>query len=156
MSAVIDSLFDIRPMQVDDLDAIMAIEQKVYDYPWTIGIFRDCLRVGYTCTVLHNHEDLIGYCVMSTAAGESHILNISVSKDYQGKGYGRVLAEHMIDTASKQKSEMVLLEVRPSNRSALHLYHNLGFNEVGIRKQYYPASNGREDALILAYTLLPA
>jgi ribosomal-protein-alanine N-acetyltransferase len=156
MNAVIDSVFNIRPMQPEDLDAIMAIELKIYDYPWTVGIFRDCLRVGYTCTVLENHEDIIGYCVMSTAAGESHILNVSVSKEYQGQGYGSVLVKHMIDTACKQKSEMVLLEVRPSNRSALHLYHKLGFNEVGIRKQYYPSSNGREDALILAYTLLPA
>jgi ribosomal-protein-alanine N-acetyltransferase len=155
MSAVIKPLINVRPMQREDLDDIMVIEQQVYEFPWTQGIFRDCMRVGYQCTVLEHRDRLAGYCVMSSAVGESHVLNVSVDQPQQGMGFGRILLEHMIETAYKQKSEVVLLEVRPSNRAALHLYHKLGFNEVGIRKEYYPADNGREDALILARTLLP-
>jgi ribosomal-protein-alanine N-acetyltransferase len=140
-------------MRFDDLAGVVAIEQQAYDFPWTEGIFRDCLRVGYCCRVLEEAGELLGYGVMSVGAGESHLLNVCVLPDAQGKGLGRLLLDHMVSIARRYGVESVLLEVRPSNKRAIHLYHKLGFNEVGIRKGYYPDVNGREDALILALAL---
>jgi ribosomal-protein-alanine N-acetyltransferase len=153
MSAVIKSNNSIRIMRYDDLDEIMEIEEQAYDFPWSRGIFTDCLRVGYTCLVHESVDEIHAYAVMSTGAGESHILNVCVREDMQGLGLGRQLVEHLVKIAKNMKSDVILLEVRPSNRPALALYHELGFNEVGIRKAYYPTSEGREDALILAMSL---
>jgi ribosomal-protein-alanine N-acetyltransferase len=137
-------------MQDDDLDEIMRIELKAYPYPWTRGIFSDCLRVGYCCWVLEVDDRLVGYGVMSIGVGEAHVLNICVDPQQQRKGYGHVILEHLIGIARRHDMEMCLLEVRPSNTAAVALYHASGFNEVGVRKNYYPDENGREDALILA------
>jgi ribosomal-protein-alanine N-acetyltransferase len=140
-------------MQEDDLDEIMRIELKAYPYPWTRGIFSDCLRVGYCCWVLEVDETLVGYGVMSIGVGEAHILNICVDPQQQRQGYGHTILEHLIGIARRHDTEMCLLEVRPSNTAAVALYHASGFNEVGMRKNYYPDENGREDALILARNL---
>lgn len=155
MSAVIQPCNFIRLMQHEDLNEIIAIETLAYQYPWTIGIFKDCLRVGYTCLVLESGDGIIGYGVMSCGAGEAHILNICVVPEQQCQGLGKLIVEYLIERAHKFHADIILLEVRPSNRAALAVYHNLGFNEVGSRYNYYPADNGREDALILAMDLLP-
>lgn len=154
MSAVLRvSNAGLRPMLESDLTAVMEIERRAYDFPWTLGIFRDCLRVGYCCWVYEREAVLEGYGVMSVAAGESHILNLCVRPESQRRGIGRRMLRHLMGLARRHRVDMVLLEVRPSNAGAVHLYESLGFNEVGVRRNYYPADNGREDALILACAL---
>jgi [ribosomal protein S18]-alanine N-acetyltransferase len=144
----------IRPMRETDLAAVMRIEVRAYDYPWTYGIFQDCLRYGYCCWVFERDDCVDGYGVMSIAAGEAHILNLCVRPEVRRHGLGRKILNYLVDLARRHDADSVLLEVRPSNRAAVSLYHELGFNEVGTRRNYYPAENGREDAMILAKTLL--
>lgn len=154
MSAVgkIDSSF-LRPLQTSDLDAVMAIERAAYRYPWTPGIFRDCLDTGYNCWALLTGQGLSGYSVMSVMAGESHLLNICIDPQLQHCGLGRLLLEHMIGVAAEHHASLLLLEVRPSNAAAIALYEKMGFGEIGLRKDYYPADKGREDGLILALNI---
>jgi len=143
----------LRPMRLADLPQVMGIEKKVYPFPWSEGIFRDCLRVGYFCQVLEGEEGLRGYGVMSVAADECHLLNISIHPDYQAQGLGKTLVNHLLDVARHYRARMAFLEVRESNHIARRLYEKIGFNEIGVRNRYYPADKGREDALILAMTL---
>ena len=143
----------IRPLAIADLDAVMDIESHAYDFPWTQGIFRDCLRVGYCCWCYENDGLIQGYGVMSVAAGESHILNITVRRESQQQGIGGKLMKHFLQLARRHDADTVMLEVRPSNVSAISLYEKMGFNEIGVRRNYYPADEGREDALLLALSL---
>jgi len=136
-----------------DLDAVMEIESRAYDFPWTQGIFRDCLRVGYCCWCYEIDGLIQGYGVMSVAAGESHILNISVRPESQRQGIGSKLMKRFMQLARRHDADTVMLEVRPSNKLAIKLYEKLGFNEIGVRRNYYPAHQGREDALLLALSL---
>jgi [ribosomal protein S18]-alanine N-acetyltransferase len=142
-----------RPMQEEDVRAVLEIERRAYKYHWTEGIFRDCLRVGYGCWVMELHGAVAGYGVLSLVVGEAHLLNICVAPEWQGKGYGNQLLEHFMELARERSASQMLLEVRPSNTAALALYRRRGFNEVGLRKAYYPSEKGREDALILAIDL---
>ena len=143
----------IRPLTGADLDAVMEIEVRAYDFPWTEGIFRDCLRVGYCCWCYENDEMIQAYGVMSAAAGESHILNLTVRPESQRQGIGSRLLKHFQQLARRHGADTLMLEVRPSNRNAISLYEKLGFNEIGVRRNYYPAAEGREDALLLALSL---
>jgi ribosomal-protein-alanine N-acetyltransferase len=136
-----------------DLDTVMDIESHAYDFPWTQGIFRDCLRVGYCCWCYENDGLIQGYGVMSVAAGESHILNITVRPESRRQGIGGKLMKHFLQLARRHDADTVMLEVRPSNVSAISLYEKMGFNEIGVRRKYYPADEGREDALLLALSL---
>jgi len=155
MSAIlVDQGSRLRPLGVPDLDAVMAIEQRAYDFPWTKGIFRDCLRVGYCCWCYENDGCIEGYGVMSVAAGESHILNLTVRPESQRRGIGRKLMTHFLQLARRHNADVVMLEVRPSNHAAIALYQKCGFNEIGMRRNYYPAEDGREDALLLALSLV--
>lgn len=140
-------------MQVEDLDAVMQIEESVYQFPWTRKIFFDCLHVGYQCSVCENDDRLLGYCIASAAAGEAHILNLCVSPSERRHGIGRNLLQTQIEVFREGPLETVFLEVRESNTIAIALYDDVGFNEIGRRRAYYPAANGREDALILALNL---
>jgi ribosomal-protein-alanine N-acetyltransferase len=154
MSAILrDPGARLRPMTDADVDAVMAIERAAYEFPWTVGILRDCLRVGYSCWVMENGQDIQAYAVMSVGGGEAHILNLCVHPQQQRRGLGRKLLGHLIALARRHAADTLLLEVRPTNRAALALYKQAGFNEVGVRKAYYPARDGREDALILALSL---
>ena len=154
MSAVVQTPeLNIRPMTADDVDAVMAIEVSVYEYPWTKRIMADCLRVGYHCMVGEVDGTLAGYCIMSSGAGEAHILNLCVANEFQRRGLGKYLLTAMLDKAWASDTENVFLEVRPSNYPAITLYEQLGFNQIGTRKDYYPAKHGREDAVILALNL---
>ena len=152
MSAILKPHIGLRPMQEDDLETIMNIEQDTYRFPWTRGIFHDCLHVGYSCWVYESEGGIEAYGVMSLGAGEAHILTIVVYAFSRGKGLGKMMMQHLLHIAKSYKVQTVLLEVRPSNKAAIRLYHSLGFNEVGIRPNYYPAEKGREDALIMALT----
>lgn len=144
----------IRPLTGADLDAVMEIEIRAYDFPWTQSIFRDCLRVGYCCWCCENEGIIQGYGVMSAAAGESHILNLTVHPESQRQGIGSKLLKHFLQLARRHGADTIMLEVRPSNRKAINLYEKLGFNEIGVRRNYYPAEDGREDALMLALNLV--
>lgn len=144
----------LRPMTVEDIEVIMTIERRAYEYPWSEGIFRDCLNVGYCCWVCEEGSTIAGYAVMSVGAGESHILNLCVRPESRRRGLGRRMLKHMLNIARGHQADTALLEVRPSNRDAIALYTTVGFNEVGIRKAYYPAANGKEDAIIFALSLL--
>jgi len=143
----------LRRMREADLAQVIKIEHACYEFPWTLGIFRDCLRVGYDCYVYQGPSGLIGHGVMSAAAGECHLLNICVHADWQRRGLGRRLVEFLLDVARTRKIHTALLEVRVSNALAHRLYTSLGFNEVGMRHHYYPGRGGREDAIILAREL---
>ena len=155
MSAVIEESFNgIRPMQEVDLDEVIAIEEAVYPFPWTRGIFHDCLLVGYSCWVYQEQQEIVGYVVMSMAAGEAHILTLAVHPDKQGQGYAKHILDHVLETSRERDVSTIYLEVRPSNQRAIDIYQKAGFNEIGIRKDYYPAEDGREDALVMAFTLL--
>ncbi len=143
----------LRPLVMADLDAVMEIEERAYGFPWTHGIFRDCLRVGYCCWCYENEGRILGYGVMSVAAGESHLLNLTVRPDSQRQGIGNKLLKHFLQLARRHDADTVMLEVRPSNKPAIGLYDKHGFNEIGVRRNYYPAAEGREDALILALSL---
>jgi ribosomal-protein-alanine N-acetyltransferase len=136
-----------------DIDAVMAIELSVYTYPWTNRIMADCMRVGYHCSIGEVDGVLASYCIMSTGAGEAHILNLCVAEEFQRRGLGQLLLTNMLDEAKEEGIEDIFLEVRPSNYAAIVLYERLGFNQMGTRKDYYPAKNGREDAVILALNL---
>lgn len=147
-------LAQLRPMHADDVDAVMAVERTAYPYPWTTGIFQDCLRIGYCCWVAEADEGIVGYAVMSIGAGEAHLLNLCVAPVRQRTGLGRQMLDSMLELARSHRAKTMFLEVRPSNAAALHLYRVSGFVEVGLRNGYYPASRGqREDAVVLALPL---
>jgi ribosomal-protein-alanine N-acetyltransferase len=139
----------IRNLTADDLARVNEIEQSAYPYPWTTGIFDDCLRVGYQCTGLQTGRLLVGYAIQSQAVGESHLLNLCISPDWQGMGYGALLLDHAIHIARKQDCESMFLEVRPSNPVGLGLYERRGFVILGRRPDYYRSDQGREDAIIM-------
>lgn len=145
----------LRPMREADLDVIMAIETRAYPFPWTMGIFRDCLRAGYPAWVLSGREATIGYGVISLAADEAHVLNLCIAPERQGRGHGRYLLRALVKLAGERGAQRLFLEVRPSNPQAIALYHSEGFNEIGRRPRYYPTRDGREDALVMAMEFLP-
>ena len=145
----------IRLMQPADLKAVAEVERAAYDYPWSLGIFRDCLLAGYYAIVLEIDGIVSGYSIMSIAAAEAHVLNLCVHPRVQHRGYGRRLLNAQLAKARDAQADKVLLEVRPSNTNALALYRSVGFEESGIRPAYYQARWGREDAVILAASLRP-
>ena len=155
MSAVVkQARLAFRPLHEEDLPVILTIEEAAYAFPWSLIIFEDCLKMGYSTWVLERDGCIIGYSIMSIAVGECHLLNLCVHPDYQRMGHGEMLRDHMLDLAQKHRAEMAFLEVRPSNATARRLYQNKGFDEVGMRRNYYPAHFGREDAVIMARSLV--
>ena len=143
----------LRPMGVSDLDAIMAIERINFPFPWTEGNFKDSMNSGYMCLVMEQGKQLMGYAVLMMVLDEAHLLNISVAQSHQGQGWGRYLLVQMMEIGREKGGRNMFLEVRPSNHSALGLYESMGFNEMGIRPGYYPAHNGREDAVLMGMAL---
>ena len=142
-----------RLMTEYDMPVILDIEKRSYQFPWSEGIFHDCLRFGYSSWVIEVERQVIGYGVMSLAVNECHILNLCVDPDEQGQGVGRRMLHQLLIIARAREADTAFLEVRPTNYQALSLYFSEGFNEIGLRKNYYPALFGREDAIILAKTL---
>ncbi|MGD8710816.1 MAG: ribosomal protein S18-alanine N-acetyltransferase [Ectothiorhodospiraceae bacterium] len=143
----------IRPMRDTDVAAVADIEEAAYDFPWSPGIFRDCLRMGYDCAVHLAEDRVVGYVVMSFGGGEAHILNIAVAPDVHHRGFGRRLLRRAIRQARRLGAQDMFLEVRPSNTAALALYRDEGFHVVGRRRHYYPTESGREDAMVLRLDL---
>ena len=140
-------------MVASDLDAIAAIEQAEYTHPWTRGNFSDSLEAGYHCWVVECGGVLAGYTVVMVAAGEAHLLNLTVAAPWQRKGLGRALLAFALKLARDYGGEKIFLEVRPSNVAARALYASAGFREVTVRRDYYPAESGREDAVVLGLSL---
>jgi len=136
-----------------DLTAVVDNELHAYAFPWTRGIFEDCLRGEQDCRVACLGNEIIGHGIVSFGAGESHLLNVCIRRESQGSGYGRELVLHMIGRARRFGASVTFLEVRPSNLIAIRLYETIGFNEIGIRRDYYPAQSGHEDARVLVLDL---
>ena len=154
MNARVADASRIRPMRQTDVEAVASVEKRAYTFPWSPGIFRDCLRAGHHCWLLEAGSNLLGFGVLSAAAGEAHLLNLCIAPEYQGRGHGRRLLKRMLDLARWHGAAQVFLELRPSNPGAIALYRSEGFNEIGMRPNYYPAAKGREDASVMAIELL--
>lgn len=153
MSAVLKPATELRKMAETDLPAVLAIENAIYPFPWTQGNFADSIAAGYNCWVYLRDGELIGYAVLMLAAGEAHLLNLSIAAARQQQGYGGQLLQRICELARADGAQLLLLEVRPSNAAGLRLYKRHGFKQIGLRRDYYPAPSGREDALILSLPL---
>jgi ribosomal-protein-alanine N-acetyltransferase len=140
-------------MRAEDAAEVAAIEHASYEFPWTEGIFRDCLRVGYRCEVLCEGDTIVGYGVLASGAGEAHLLNLCVRSERRREGLGHFLLEHMLELAREDRAQRIILEVRPSNHAARRLYERARFEQIARRPRYYQAPVGREDALVLALDL---
>ncbi len=142
------------PLAVEHLDDVWAIEQQAHSHPWAESMIRDVNSRGGCHHVLIDNDQLVGYFYAQNIVGEVTLLNIAVAPEQQGKGYGKALLEHLLDHCEKANAESVWLEVRESNHKAFALYECVGFNEVDRRRNYYPAANGNEDAIIMSYLFL--
>lgn len=162
MSALIKTAFfpwvvgtqdGFRNMRSRDLTQVLAIEHACYRYPWSEGIYRDCLRIRYCCRVFVQASEVCAYGIMSTGVGEAHILNLCVSPRFQCRGMGRAMLDHLLGIACDRMVYTCFLEVRPSNKVAIRLYKRAGFRKAGVRRGYYPAALGREDAVVMSIDL---
>lgn len=153
MSALLNNIPRYRRMTERDLDTIMAIENSVYPYPWTRGNFKDSLRESYHCWVVEVADEIIGYSVLTVAADEAHLLNLSIASHWQRLGRGRELLQFVLKLARDFSARQMFLEVRPTNTPGIALYIAAGFREIGIRRGYYPARHGREDAVVMQLKL---
>jgi ribosomal-protein-alanine N-acetyltransferase len=146
----------IRAMQDTDVAEVVHIERASYAFPWSEGIFRDCLRVSYICRVAEIGTRIIGYGIMSLGAGEAHLLNLCIAETYRCRGVGRRLLQHLLQLAGNAGAQEAFLETRPSNSAAIRLYESLNFSQIGIRRGYYQAAAGREDAIVLKRRIRPS
>ena len=153
MSALPIPQLHYRRMRLSDLPEVAGLEKSLYEFPWSLGNFRDSVTAGYDCWVTTHGETVIGYAVLMVALDEAHLLNFAVAAEWQNQGIGRSFLAHMIDVAKLAGCQIVYLEVRPSNAAARHLYKSAGFQQIAIRPEYYPAVSGREDALFLGLAL---
>ena len=153
MSAVLKDEPQLAPMAAADLDAVLAIENAIYTHPWTRGNFADSLRASYCCRTWRRSGELIGYFVLLAAAGEAHLLNLSIAATVQRRGHGAALLREAMRLARELGARQIYLEVRPSNLAGQALYGRYGFKRIAVRRGYYPAKNGREDALVLSSPL---
>lgn len=140
----------IEPMREDDLAAVSAVEAALQAFPWTQGNFADSLNSGYSAWVLRLNAQVRGFSVVMQVLDEAHLLNIGLDASLHGQGLGGRLLRQALDCARLNGATKMFLEVRPSNERAVALYRHFGFAQIGLRKGYYPAVNGREDALIFA------
>jgi ribosomal-protein-alanine N-acetyltransferase len=153
MSAVLKPGPRLEVMGEEDLDEVLAIENVIYTHPWTRGNFADSLRAGYDCRTWRLGKALVGYFVLMAAANEAHLLNLSVAARHQRAGHGRALLREALDIARRRAARSLFLEVRPSNYAAQILYTRFGFRRIAVRRGYYPAHSGREDAFVYAIEL---
>ncbi len=153
MSAQLDMIPRYRRMLAGDLDPVVAIEGAIYPHPWTRGNFADSLAAGYHCWIIECAGEIAGYTVVMIAAGEAHLLNLSVAASWQRRGIGREALGFVARLARDYGAQQILLEVRPSNIAAIALYVSAGFSELAVRRGYYPAGNAREDAVVMQLQL---
>lgn len=145
-----------REMSEFDLEHVLDVERNAYAYPWTEGNFRDCLSGNYESWLLESEGNIIGHGVISAAVGEAHLLNVCVAKRSQRQGFGRIILRYLVERSKALDAGTMFLEVRESNLSALALYQSEGYEQIGIRKNYYPAIAGREHAIVMSLQLLSA
>ncbi len=143
----------LRNMVPNDLSQVSDIERRSYQFPWSHGVFRDCLLAGYNCVAVEHEETVVGYGILSIAAGEAHILNLCIDPSYRSLGLGQKLLDELLSRAREAEVSQVFLEVRPSNETAIALYRKRGFHKIANRKAYYQATDGREDASVYAKKL---
>ncbi len=143
----------LRDMTEADLDAVLRIENEVHAHPWTLGNFSDALRSKYHCKIYEAGGTVLGYAVLMLAVDEAELLDIAIATRHQRHGLGRKLLEEMLALARRANMHRVVLEVRASNAAAIGLYRNAGFADIGLRRDYYPAKNGREDAILMGRKL---
>ena len=153
MNAVLEPAIELLPMSERDLDEVLRIEYRAYSHPWSRANFVDSINSGYSCWVCRIGGELVGYYVLMMAVDEAHLLNVAVAEKRQGLGFGARLLRQAMEAARAAGATTLLLEVRPSNDSALTLYRHFGFRQIGVRRGYYPAVGGREDALVLTHAL---
>jgi [ribosomal protein S18]-alanine N-acetyltransferase len=153
MSAVLSEAPVFRPMRTTDVDAVLAVERTIYAHPWTAGNFRDSLHAGYSCWIMECARELAGYGVLMIGVREAHLLNLSVARNRQRLGLGRCFLDYFIGIARSCEAQRMFLEVRPSNHAARALYTQAGFRELYVRRNYYPAETGREDAILMGMDL---
>lgn len=149
MSAQLETVPRYRRMTAADLDVVVAIEKRIYSHPWTRGNFADSLSAGCHCWIVECRGAIVGYSVVTIAAGEAHLLNLSIAGEWQRRGLGAALLRFIVKLAGDYTASRIFLEVRPSNVAACALYSRAGFAEIGVRRGYYPHHEGREDALVL-------
>lgn len=157
MSALLQPRFTQRRMAVSDLKAVLAIEAGAYSFPWSRGNFIDSLSAGYIADLLleADRQTLVGYFVAMPGVDELHLLNLTVGRDWQGRGHGHALLDAVLAAGRERALATLWLEVRQSNARALALYRSRGFADVGLRRGYYPAAEGREDAVVMQLALTP-
>jgi ribosomal-protein-alanine N-acetyltransferase len=153
VSAVPVAQLSYRRLRAADLPEVARLEKSLYDFPWSLGNFRDSVAAGYDCWTVTHGDQLIGYAILMVALEEAHLLNFAVASEWHNQGVGYAFLRQMVDVARAAGCQIVYLEVRPSNLPARHLYRALGFQQIAIRPEYYPASHGREDALFLGLSL---
>jgi ribosomal-protein-alanine N-acetyltransferase len=153
VSAVLREELRLAPMRKPDLAEVLAIEEAIYSHPWTRGNFADSLEAGHQCWTWRRGAELVGYFVLAAGAGEAHLLNLSIAQRWQRQGLGARLLAEAIRIAREAGAARLILEVRPSNAAALRLYRRAGLREVGLRRAYYPAHEGREDAIVMEIAL---
>jgi ribosomal-protein-alanine N-acetyltransferase len=153
MSAVLKDPPRLAMMLDEDLDEVLPIETAIYTHPWTKGNFSDSLRAGYDCRTWRVERELVGYFILMVVAGEAHLLNLSIAARHQRSGHGRALLREAVALARRRGARSLFLEVRPSNLGAQALYTRFGFRRIAVRRGYYPAHSGREDALVFTLAL---
>lgn len=153
MSAILKRVPVFSAITDSDLEQVQAIEESVYTHPWTRANFADSLRAGYHFRSQRIGAELIGYFVLLAAAGEAHLLNLSIAATWQRRGHGSELLAEALRIAADAGARRLFLEVRPSNLGAQGLYRRFGFQRLATRRNYYPALDGREDALVLTLAL---
>lgn len=153
LAVVHETAHRVRPMTGADLPQVERIERASYTHPWSRGNFADSLGAGHSMWVREAEGELIGYYVMMAAAGEAHLLNLTIAPIWRRHGLGRDLLEHCLGRACDHRAAALFLEVRVSNLAAIALYRGSGFADLAVRRGYYPAHEGREDALIMKKTL---
>ena len=143
----------LEVMRERDLEEVLAIENAIYSHPWTRGNFGDSVRAGYDCRTWRLGSELVGYFILLAAAGEAHLLNLSVAASRQRSGHGTALLREALELARRRGARSLFLEVRPSNQAAQALYARFGLRRIAVRRGYYPAHSGREDALVYTVAL---
>ena len=139
-----------EPLGPDRLNAVLEVENRAYAHPWNRANFNDVLHSGYQAQILMADRTILGYFVAMKGVDEVHLLNITVTPDYQGQGWARLMLDALALWARGQNAEYLWLEVRLGNVRAREVYERHGFRQVGQRKNYYAAGRGqREDALVM-------
>ena len=153
MNAMLEARIELLPMGQADLDAVLAIEYRVCPFPWSRDNFTDSLACNYSCWVCRVDGEVAGYFVLMLAVDDAHLLTIAVAESHQRRGLGARLLRQAMAIGLAGRAQTILLEVRLSNVKALAMYRHFGFAQIGVRRGYYPADGGREDALVLTHAL---